>query len=284
MWLLLSLATAFCAGTADALAKQALSSQRSQTVAWVRVGWGALFLFPFIFFAPPPSDPKVFWTVVLINLPFEVAATLLFQKALKISPISLVIPYLAFTPVFILGLSWIISTERPTLLGVTGVVLVTLGAFFLQENHREGGNLSRFIPKEKGPVLMLIVSFIFALTTIMAKKAIQVGSPLYFSGIYYVIIAACLLPFQWGSKTWLKEIFSRPVLFSAIGLLEGAGALFQFIAMKDGNIAFVISLKRLSLLLAVVYGWIFFNERNILSRATGSLLMMAGAALIAFGP
>jgi len=38
--------------------------------------------------------------------------------------------------------------------------------------------------------------------------------------------------------------------------------------------------KRLSLVLSVVLGWLFFHESRIGQRLLGSLLMLAGVALI----
>jgi len=53
----------------------------------------------------------VFWTCVLTGLPLEVLAFLCYMKALKVSPLSLSVPFLAFTPGFILLTGWFILGE-----------------------------------------------------------------------------------------------------------------------------------------------------------------------------
>jgi uncharacterized membrane protein len=55
----------------------------------------------------------------------------------------------------------------------------------------------------------------------------------------------------------------------------------QFHAFQQVEAAYVIAIKRLSLLLAVFYGWFIFKETGIKSRFFGALLMFIGAIMIA---
>jgi len=256
----LMLGTAFCVGTADALAKKGLQTNRVETIAFVRPGWGAFFLLPLLFFARQPAFPWPFWKTILISAPFDVAAGLLLHRALQSSQISLTIPYLAFTPVFLTVLPWFLLRESPTVIGTLGILCVAAGAFLLQAQTISFKDLIRgkFIPKEKGPLLMLLVALFFAITSTLVKKAILYSSPFYFAPVYYALIAVGLVPFQWKSSRWAQELVSQPKLFAAIGLLEALAAVLQFQAFAHANVAYVISIKRLSLLFSVFYGWLFF--------------------------
>jgi drug/metabolite transporter (DMT)-like permease len=42
----------------------------------------------------------------------------------------------------------------------------------------------------------------------------------------------------------------------------------------------MISLKRMSLIIGVIYGYIFFKERHIRERLAGASLMLAGFVMI----
>jgi uncharacterized membrane protein len=42
----------------------------------------------------------------------------------------------------------------------------------------------------------------------------------------------------------------------------------------------MISIKRLSLLIGVFYGWMFFKEKEIRERLIGAALMLAGFVMI----
>src|SRR5688572_26293324 len=123
MWFLLSLGSAVMAGASDAVAKKALEKNRSETVAWAKPGWGSLFMIPVFLLAAPPTDPRAFWTGTLIALPMEVIAALAFNKSVQLTPLSLSIPYLAFTPVFLLAEEWMFLSVQPTAQGVSGVLL-----------------------------------------------------------------------------------------------------------------------------------------------------------------
>jgi len=274
MWILLSLGTAFCAGTSDALAKKALETERVGLVAWVRTSWGSFFLIPLVFLASPPHDPAAFWRSLALAVPLEVAAAYAFQSALRSSPISACIPFIAFTPVFLLMMAWTFLGERPTGVGVGGVLLVATGAFLLYKRRGEGAS-------SKGPLLILLVSFIYAITSVFAKKALTASSPMYFCGAYYTAVAIALTPFQWRSPTWTTDLFRRPGLFAGIGAMEAASFLFQFNAFLQGDVAYVLAIKRLSLLLSVAYGRVIFGERQMAARALGAGIMVAGAILIA---
>ena len=60
-WIVLAFGVAFFQGSVDTLTKSALRTHRARTMALVRAGWCAAFLFPLLIFAAAPSDPGVFW-------------------------------------------------------------------------------------------------------------------------------------------------------------------------------------------------------------------------------
>jgi uncharacterized membrane protein len=106
---------------------------------------------------------------------------------------------------------------------------------------------------------------------------------MYFSSVYFPLIAVGLLPFQFReSGGGVRALLSSPGLFFAIGAVEASSFLVQFFAMDMKEAAYVIAIKRLSLLFSVFVGWLFFNEKRLLSRLFGAAAMIAGAMLIAF--
>ncbi len=284
MWFSLSLSTAILVSVADALSKKLLKTHTSVAVALIRPGWSSLFLLALLPWAIGPSDPASYWKPVLIAMPLEIAAALAFNRALQIAPLSLVIPYMAFTPVFLILGSRVFLGEHISPMGGSGIGFVTLGALLLQAPTLEAGraNWKKLIPLEKGPLLMLLVAFIFAITAGLAKKALSASSPLYFCGTYFPLIAVGLIPFYGASGGRIKTLFDRPKFFLLLGGLDAAALVCQFIAFQMAEIAYVVALKRLSLLLSVAWGWMFFQEEKSWTRLVGAGLMALGAGLIAF--
>ncbi len=57
----------------------------------------------------------------------------------------------------------------------------------------------------------------------------------------------------------------------------------HMVAVNMTNVAYMIAVKRLSLLMGVLYGHFLFGEEAIGERLLGGSLMVAGVALISWG-
>src|SRR5512143_874493 len=124
LWLLLSLLSAFSQATADALTKRALAKSDLFLVAWLRNLLSVPFLLVVLLFVPIPHLDATFYWSVAAALPLEVIATLLYTKAIEISPLSLTMPFLALTPFYLLATSFLILGETPSAAGAAGVCLL----------------------------------------------------------------------------------------------------------------------------------------------------------------
>ncbi|NOS36151.1 MAG: EamA family transporter, partial [Deltaproteobacteria bacterium] len=75
--------------------------------------------------------------------------------------------------------------------------------------------------------------------------------------------------------------FTRPLPFLVIGLFSAIMIIAHFTAITMTDVAYMISVKRTSLVFSVVYGWLMFSEEKIGERLLGSVIMMIGVVLIA---
>jgi len=66
------------------------------------------------------------------------------------------------------------------------------------------------------------------------------------------------------------------------GLTTGISWLFYFKALQLGDVSKVVPIDRLSLALVILFGALFLSEKITLNVVLGSILMTAGAILIAF--
>lgn len=55
----------------------------------------------------------------------------LYQRALSMAPMSLTVPFLSFTPVLLVFIAYVFLNERPSSLGLVGVLTVALGGYLL---------------------------------------------------------------------------------------------------------------------------------------------------------
>ena len=77
------------------------------------------------------SDDRRLLTIGVTSALIKAGSSLLFQRALTISPVSLTVPYLSFTPAVLLITSYFMLGEVPEATGVLGVVIMTAGAYGL---------------------------------------------------------------------------------------------------------------------------------------------------------
>jgi len=284
LWLYLSLITAFSLSIADALSKYALNDSSDELVAWARFSFAAPFLLIiFLLSSDISTTDRTFWLITAAAVPLEVAATILYMKAIRLSPLSLTIPFLALTPVFLIGTSFILLGELPDYSGLAGILLIASGAYMLNIRAFNGGILAplKAIRGERGSVLMIIVAFIYSLTSILGKIAVIHSSPILFGAIYSLLLSFALFPFViLSKKRSLQTVRSRPLLFVLIGIASGVMMLAHWNAISMTDVSYMISVKRTSMIFSVLIGWIFFKEKNPGERLFGTLLMLAGVALI----
>jgi uncharacterized membrane protein len=283
LWVFYAFLTAFSLATADALSKKAMSRSNEYIVVWVREGYALPFLLIIFLFIDVPSLNSTFFLTLLLLLPLEVTALILYVRAIRVSPLSLTIPFLAFSPIFIIIIGFIILGEMPDRSGIAGIVMIVFGAYLLNIKAQSEGLLEPFkaIGKEKGSVLMIIVALIYSVTSTLGKVAILHSSPLFFGFFYPLILTIVLTPIVWfKTKGNFREAFTRPVMFVMIGLSTASMIIFHFLAINLTEVAYMISVKRTSLIFSVLYGKLLFDEEELSDRLLGSSVMLMGVILI----
>jgi len=289
LWLPITLFCAFSLATSDALTKKALAARHNEyLIAWFRL---LLMLPPLIILllsVPLPPIGQEFTHTVLSALPLELLALILYCKALKLSPLGVTVPFLALTPVFLLVVPYLLLGERISLTGGAGILLIAAGGYAINLHTSGKGAMEplRAIFRERGTLCMIGVAFLYSFTATLGKKAISASSPLFFAGLYPMLLFACLTPVAlWKGRhdmrllhgTGILRAALLPALFSLLETVTGV------IALSLTNVAYMIAAKRLSLLMGVLYGHFLFREDGLRGRLAGGGLMVAGVVLIVVG-
>ena len=282
-WIFLSLLCAFFTASADALCKKSLTDSNEYMVAWARVGFAAPLLLLLLPFIDIPKLDIQFFITILILLPLEITALILYMKAIKLSPLSLTLPFLALSPVFMIFTSNIILGERLDKFGIVGILLTATGAYLLNISAARKGILEPFraIKQERGSLYMIIVAFIYSITANLGKLAILHSSPMFFASVYLPILSVVLLPvLMWKNHGQVSGLFSRISIFSLIGLAITFATIAHFLSVSIVEVPYAISVKRVSLLFGIMYGALWFKETNIRERLIGCIVMIAGVITI----
>ena len=281
-WVWLSLVAAFTLATSDALTKRALAFHDEYVVAWLRLVFSLPLLLIIFLFIPVPKLDKEFYTAFAFSLPLEIASIILYIKALRLSPLSLTLPFLALTPVFLIIVSFIMLGERVSFAGVMGILFISAGSYTLNISKIKEGIFAplRAITKEKGSVLMIAVALIYSFTSSLGKMAIKHSSPLFFGITYYAALAILFTPIVLYKRKSGK-IEGRTILAVTLpGIFYSLMVISHMIAISLAHVAYVITIKRMSLIIGVLYGYFFFKEKNIGERLFGAMLMFIGFVMI----
>ena len=139
-WPILALLCALCQALADVLTRKFLPRYTLAEVVLVRLGLTAILLLPLVAVQPPGLPEPVFWGWVGLALPLELLAMVLYMTAIRVSPLALTLPYLAFTPVFSALFGWLLLGEQVSARGLVGVLLVVIGTWALNLERPQAGS------------------------------------------------------------------------------------------------------------------------------------------------
>ncbi len=292
MWVLVSLICALTLALSDAAAKEAMRRGADDLAAgWLRLLFSAPVLAVLLVVIKWPQVDRTFYLAVAAALPFEFAAYYLYNKALQISPIGITTPFQALTPVFLIGVGYVITGETiSSAMGLGGIGLIAAGGYVLNIG-RAGGLLGPFraIGRERGIWMMIGVAALYSVTASLCKVAILHSSGVFFGSAYYIVLAAIYAPLGVAGMRRrgipAPQVHGRYVWLLVIsGVLMAVMCVTNMIAFEMAKVAYVVSVKRTSLLMSVVLGRLVFHEGEFRERILGALMMFAGFVLIVMAP
>lgn len=244
--------------------------------------FGLLILIPANLWVGLPKLEQPYY-LALVPMALLIAFTsILIARAYKLSDVSLVSPMFATGPVLVLLTSFLILGEQTRPIGILGVCLTATGAYFLKRDT-EQDLLAPFrrLATDRGVQLIMVVVVIYSITANIDKIALQSSSPLFWALSVYASSSVAMFPIMVReTEDWYQTMRTSWRPLCILGLLGGAYASFQMLAFERANVAHVIGIKRLSILVAVVGGWLVFDETNIRQRLFGASIMITGTILI----
>jgi drug/metabolite transporter (DMT)-like permease len=282
MWVLLSIVCALAFGTMSSYAKALTRRVNLYVITWSMISLAVPWLVVALAMRGIPPIGERFLVAALVSVVLNIFANTLHIKALSLSPLSLTIPFLAFTPMFMILTGAIVLGELPDAKGLAGIALVVAGAYAINLEKIRGGLLlpMRAIVQERGSLLMLIVSFIWSVTSVYDKVAVVNSSPQFYMAFFSVAFAVLYLPaliFGLRKAQVGRGDTGRLFLVGAVFALMGVA---QMTAIELTLASYVISIKRAGMIVSVVLGYLFFGEKHLRVRLVGALLMTVGVLLL----
>jgi drug/metabolite transporter (DMT)-like permease len=285
LWVPLALAAALSAAAREALMKSVVRGGDEVAVAFLIYAVAALALLAAALPAGLPPLGRNLLPALLVSGGINAVAAVLVAKAVHRSDLSLVSPLQSTTPVFMVLSGWLILGELPSLRATFGIVVIVAGAYVLNMGGRSVALTAPFraLLVEPGARLFLIVAAIFAISGAVDKVGVAASSPVLWGALLNVFVTVALWSVMAvrGTLGAVRTTWRGAALrLGGAGIITAAGLAAQFAALPLTLAAYVIAVKRTSVLFSVALGSLVFGEAMPLRRFAGAAIMLAGFALI----
>jgi len=226
-----------------------------------------------------------YWAPGLGSVALNVVANLLFLEAVRLSPLSVTIPFLSLSPVFTALLGIPLLGEVPSVRQFAGIALVVVGAFRinLPGGARGSRQAMRAFRGEAGSVMMAAVALLWSLAAPLDKIAMSHASPPFHGLVLNAGLAVALLALLTGQRR-LREIVPPPgsgalLAWSVVASVGALGLLLVAFTVVWVGLAEAVR-RALGSVLSLALGHHVFGEQITVNKKLGVLLMMLGIALI----
>uniref|UniRef100_M4BGL8 EamA domain-containing protein n=1 Tax=Hyaloperonospora arabidopsidis (strain Emoy2) TaxID=559515 RepID=M4BGL8_HYAAE len=237
-----------------------------------------------------PHLNHLFWTSVGISGGINLITSYLYIRAIQISTLSATVPFLSFTPAFLVIVAFFVLGEIPTLFGVLGIVVATLGGFWLQSTKDEHPSKDLLMnSSSKGSMYMMIVAFLWSISNAFDKIGVQNATPLVYGAAIQVIVAggSCILQKMGvGERDVLPIGQERKIPWKVViltGVMSVVAYYINLVATQLLEVSYVIAIKRSGCIWSVLMGRVLFRERNLRKKIPSILLMVLGVVCIVVG-
>ncbi len=230
-----------------------------------------------------PQITSAFYSAIISSAILNILAASLYFRSLKMTDISLAIPMVSFTPVFLILTSSLLLGESPTFYGMIGILMIVAGSY--AKNMRE--NIShpfapfREIYRNRGVFYMLLAAFLYSVTTNFTKIAIINSDPFFAPFVLTLVLGIFFLALSFVKHRKVAKAYKSNITPLIVGgSIFAASFIVMNIALTMQIVPYVISLKRLSILFSVLYGGFVLKEKQLGRRTFAALLMIIGMFLI----
>ncbi len=283
IWISLSILSGLFTALSDVVTKVYIEKYKVSSLFALFVRWlfSSIMLIPLLYYS---KNVEVKYIVVFIaSIPIEILASYLYTKSIEIGEASEVLPFQSITPVFIPPIGYFFLGENYSLIGLAGILLVVAGGYITVGGWKKV-NLPSLLKsiKNKGVLYMILCSLIYSVTSVLGRYMVIGFGPEFFASSYMISLTLCLSPFfikNYGTYGIIKAL-KEWKMGTLLGFTLVLAIIPHFLSIKYLETAYMISLKRTSVIFSVILAYIILHESNFGTRLIGSILMFLGIVVI----
>ena len=284
MWVLFAFASAFFAGVTSILAKIGVKDVDSHVATAIRTIIVLIFSWIMVFIIGSQStivniDGKTFLFLILSGLSTG-GSWLCYFKALQLGDVNKVVPIDKSSTILTMILAFIFLNEKITINMVIGMIGIAIGTYLMIQKKEK----AEMIVKRKAWLIYALLSALFAsLTSILGKVGIENVESNLGTAIrtIVVLVMAWIIVFATKKQRDIKKIDKRSLIFLILsGVATGASWLCYYKALQDGLASIVVPIDKLSILVTVLFAYIFLKEKLSKKSLLGLILIVVGTLLL----
>jgi len=190
--------------------------------------------------------------------------------ALRKLPLAVVVSLSFAAPLFITVLSIFLLSEKVGLFRWGAVLIGFIGVIVISEPGFDQMNIYYLLP--------LIFCIGMAFVTITIRK-LSTSEPIWLISIFFTITISIAGLFT-ISMGWKMPDLKDFILLALIGVTGGSANLFLTQSYKLSEVSLVAPLKYLSLVFAVIFGYLIWNEVPTFKTLIGASLVIFASLII----
>lgn len=303
IWLILAFCSAFLLGLYDVSKKVALKDNAVLPVLFLNTLFSTVIFLPFIIDGSAGlgwfsggnfdicaateslADPIKAHLLVFAKAVIVLASWIFGYFGLKHLPITIVGPINATRPVIVLVGAMLFFGERLNAFQWAGVILAIVSVFLLS---RSGKKESIDFAHNKWILCLCVSVLIGAASGLYDKYIMKQLEPIFVQSwynLYQCVIMGVMVAVMWLPKRKTTTPFHWSWAIPAISVFISAADFVYYTALSDPDsmISIVSLVRRASVIVSFLCGWLIFKEKNLRDKAFDLLLIIAGMVLIYFG-
>lgn len=280
MWILFAFGAALFAGVTSILAKIGINNVDSNLATAIRTIVILVFSWMMVFIVGSFNEISYISSKTLIFLILSGLATgaswLCYFKALQLGDVNKVTPIDKSSTVLTMILAFIILGENINVTKVIGMIFIAVGTYMMIMKKEDN---EIHIHNNKWMFYAILSAVFASLTSILGKIGIvgvesNLGTAIR---TIVVLLMAWIVVFMTKKQGDIKEIDKKSWIFICLsGITTGLSWLCYYRALQDGEASIVVPIDKLSILVTVVFSYIFLKEKLNKKSFIGLIIMVVG--------
>ena len=254
--------------------KLSLEGENPVAVNFINYLIPSIFSIPLIFLANIPITDINFIIYAILGGLTGAICNCFMVLALKGGELSVLGPINSYKAIIGLIFGMIILREFPNIFGLIGIGLIILGSYFILESP------NAFLKKD---IQYRIYALIFsAIEAVFIKKVIILSSIIssFITSSFLGAIFSFIIMYIFSEKNYKISSKKHFIMYILTAICFGLMTFTTAYVFKYMNVGYALSLFQLSIIINVILGYKLFNEKNLVKKLLGSLIILIGSATI----